>query len=275
LAQFIRSIQSFDSKFDLGLAQTPNLAANFPNYTTQENQGKALFLAPPNAGGAGCQGCHAAPEFDIDPNTLNNGIIAVASATNTIDLFNTRAPSLRNLFNPSGNLNGPLMHNAIFKTIDQVVNHYNNCPQAPIKTNLDPRLKGPGGTLNLTQAQKNALIAFLKTLSGNAVYTDPKWSDPFEKNGSLNVITGLNELTVTASLNFKVYPNPATDQIQISVKEGDYQLRVYDAFGRLMLQQATDGSEQIDLSSYSKGILFIELLDTANHTTGTQRVIHQ
>jgi cytochrome c peroxidase len=275
LAQFIRSIQSFDSKFDAGLLQTNNLAANFPNYTAQENQGKSLFLAPPNAGGAGCQGCHAAPEFDIDPNTLNNGIIAVAGATNTIDLFNTRAPSLRNLFNPNGNLNGPLMHNAIFKTIDQVVNHYNNCPQAPINTNLDPRLQGPGGTLNLTQTQKNALIAFLKTLSGTALYTDPKWSDPFEKNGSLNVLTGLNELTIAASLNFKVYPNPAGDQLNISVKGGDYQLRVYDAFGRLLLQQASSGVEHIELSSYPSGILFIELSDAVSHTSGTQRIIHQ
>tara|TARA_B100000787_G_scaffold170248_1_gene165202 strand:- start:42728 stop:42979 length:252 start_codon:yes stop_codon:yes gene_type:complete len=47
-----------------------------PNYITQENLGKELFSTPPQKnGGAGCAACHAPPEFDIDPNTLNNGII--------------------------------------------------------------------------------------------------------------------------------------------------------------------------------------------------------
>ena len=81
LAQFIRSIQSFDSKFDAGRAQAPNDGAPFTNFTPQENQGKQLFLQPPNfnasgiriGGGVGCAGCHRPPEFDIDPNTLKIG----------------------------------------------------------------------------------------------------------------------------------------------------------------------------------------------------------
>lgn len=110
LAQFVRSIQSFDSKFDTGLTQVGgNINANFPNFTTQENQGKQLFLAPPNMNGAGCAGCHRPPEFDIDPASLNNGIISVANSAD-IDLTNTRSPTLRDVVNPSGNLNGPLMH---------------------------------------------------------------------------------------------------------------------------------------------------------------------
>jgi hypothetical protein len=32
------------------------------------------------SGGVGCA-CHAAPEFDIDPNTRNNGIIGVLNGT--------------------------------------------------------------------------------------------------------------------------------------------------------------------------------------------------
>lgn len=73
LAQFVRSIQSFDSKFDVGRATAPNDGAPFANFTAQENQGKNLFLQPPQfaagglrtGGGAGCGGCHRAPEFDI------------------------------------------------------------------------------------------------------------------------------------------------------------------------------------------------------------------
>ena len=105
LAQFIRSIQSFDSKYDVGRASAPNDGVNFNNFTAQENQGKNLFLTPPNfnatgvriAGGLGCAGCHRAPEFDIDPNSRNNGIIGRISGSGGIDITNTRAPSLRDL----------------------------------------------------------------------------------------------------------------------------------------------------------------------------------
>ncbi|HQQ82767.1 MAG TPA: cytochrome-c peroxidase, partial [Cyclobacteriaceae bacterium] len=80
MAQFIRSIQSFDSKYDAGRATAPNDGGPFSNFSTLENQGKNLFLAPPVfdangirvSGGAGCQGCHQAPEFDIAPNSGNN-----------------------------------------------------------------------------------------------------------------------------------------------------------------------------------------------------------
>lgn len=47
LAQFIRSIQSFDSKYDEGRSQVDNDNVNFPNFTADENAGKALFLNPP------------------------------------------------------------------------------------------------------------------------------------------------------------------------------------------------------------------------------------
>ena len=186
LAQFVRSIQSFDSRFDQGRAQVANDRANFPNFTAQENQGKLLFLDAPPAGGAGCQGCHRAPEFDIDPNSRNNGVIADAQTPTTLDLTNTRAPSLRDLVNPQGQLNGPLMHNGNFTSLLGVVNHYNSVPNNPNNTNLDNRLAGPGGQLNLTQAQKDALVAFLRTLTGSSIYTDARWSNPFDAQGNLH-----------------------------------------------------------------------------------------
>ncbi len=47
LSQFIRSIQSFDSKFDEGRRQVQNDLDDFPNFTNQENMGKHLFIMPP------------------------------------------------------------------------------------------------------------------------------------------------------------------------------------------------------------------------------------
>lgn len=188
LAQFIRSIQSFDSKYDAGRALAANDGQPFTNFTTQENQGKNLFLSPPTfnatgvrtSGGLGCAGCHRAPEFDIDPNTLNNGIIGTITGIG-IDTGNTRAPSLRDLVRTDGTTNGPMMHTAVITTLQAAIGHYGTINIAPGNNNLDPRLTpgGVGQQLNLTATEVNAVIAFLRTLSGSDVYTNSKWSNPF------------------------------------------------------------------------------------------------
>ncbi len=182
LAQFIRSIQSFDAKYDIGRAQVQNDNQPFPNFTDQENLGKTLFFTPPNQNGAGCITCHGAPEFDIDPMSLNNGVIGVFGDPTATDLIVTRAPTLRDIFNYQGVLNGALMHDASSATMVNVIEHYNEI-DATGNTNLDNRLRGgPGANgqnLNLTETDILALEAFIKTLSGTNVYTDTKWSDPF------------------------------------------------------------------------------------------------
>lgn len=190
LAQFIRSIQSFDSKYDVGRAQVQNDQASFPNFTVLENQGKALFLTPPvfNAnservgGGLGCQGCHQAPEFDIDPNSRNNGIIGVIGSTD-LDVGVTRAPSLRDVVNEQGNLNGPLMHTGAVRGLNNMLGHYNDINAPARNTNLDPRLRpnNIGQKLQMTPNEITAVVQFLRTLSGKNVYVDKKWSDPFVK----------------------------------------------------------------------------------------------
>lgn len=188
LAQFIRSIQSFDSKYDAGRALTTNDVQPFTNFSAQENQGKNLFLSPPifdatgsrTGGGLGCAGCHRAPEFDIDPNSGNNGIIGTINATG-IDITNTRSPTLRDLVKLDGTPNGPMMHTGVITTLQTAIGHYGTINLAPGNTNLDPKLRpnGFGQHLNLNAQEVNAVIAFLKTLSGSDVYTNPKWSDPF------------------------------------------------------------------------------------------------
>jgi cytochrome c peroxidase len=188
LAQFVRSIQSFDSKYDAGRALAANDGQPFTNFTNQENQGKNLFQTPPvfdalgirTGGGIGCVACHAAPEFAIDPNTLNNGIIGNLNAPG-IDITNTRAPSLRDLVKSDGTLNGPMMHTGVIASLQAAIGHYGTINLAPGNTNLDPRLRpnGFGQQLNLTAPEVNAVIAFLQTLSGTNVYTDTKWASPF------------------------------------------------------------------------------------------------
>jgi cytochrome c peroxidase len=91
-----------------------------------------------------------------------------------------KAPSLRNI-----ELTGPYMHDGRFKTLEQVVEFYNS--GVVDNPNLSaPLLNPPGGPnagqprrLNLTNEQKAALVAFLKTLTDPNLATDEKLSDPF------------------------------------------------------------------------------------------------
>jgi len=187
MAQFVRSIQSFDSKFDAGRAQVNNDNDPFPNYTAQENLGKQLFITPPQFnntglrinGGVGCSGCHQVPEFDIDPNSRNNGTIGAASGTGN-DLIVTKAPSLRDVVKEDGTSNGPFMHIGASNSFMTVLNHYDHINLAG-NNNLDQRLR-PGGNpqnLAMTQNEKEALVSFVRTLAGTDVYVNKKWSDPF------------------------------------------------------------------------------------------------
>ncbi len=194
LAQFVRSMQSFDSKYDVGRAQVGNNNANFPNFTTEENNGKTLYMGNNDAG---CNRCHRAPEFDIDPNSNNNGVIGVAGSPGSLDLTNERSPSLRDIVNASGVENGPYMHDGSLATLLDVINHYNDIPNNPSNNNLDNRLQGNGGNLNLTNTEKDQLLAFLKTLGGSNLYTDERWSDPFGTDGNLEILNGVLPIELT------------------------------------------------------------------------------
>ena len=188
LAEFTKSIQSFDSRYDTGRAQVNNNGDPFPNFTPDENAGKALFMSNPNNGGAGCNRCHRAPEFDIAPNSNQNGIFRVAGSTTEFDLTNTRSPSLRDMVGPGGSSNGPFMHDGSLATIRDVIDHYDDIqspasepPLTEFLNTLDNRLTQGGNPqdLNLTNAEKDQLEAFLLTLTGVNIYTDEKLSDPF------------------------------------------------------------------------------------------------
>jgi len=277
LSQFIRSIQSFDSKFDEGFVQSPNLNAPFPNYTPQENLGKQLFLNPPPNGGAGCAGCHAPPEFDIDPNTLNNGVIGVIGSTTEVDLTNTRSPSLRDLVNPDGSLNGPLMHDGSMTSLLQVINHYNSIPNNPANINLDNRLQRPGNQtqqLNLTINEKSALEAFLKTLSGTDIYTNEKWSDPFDEEGNISIVGGqlsINENSFEKSIT--VFPNPVETDMSIQLETGNYTTLIYNLQGKTLYKKKIFGNESLNLQTLTKGIYLLLIKDNESSKVFKKRFI--
>lgn len=182
LAQFVRSIISYRSKFDAGRAQiTPPqnpVQTPYPNFTAEENLGKQLFFGPLTA----CATCHTAETFTA-PGDRNNGLDNPAVDLGVGGVVNNpaRAGNFKSHSLKSIALTAPYMHDGRFKTLEEVVEHYN----AGVKPNpnLAPQLRNPDGTpkrLNLTVAEKAALVAFLKTLTDNALSTDEKFSNPFK-----------------------------------------------------------------------------------------------
>ncbi|KLU02981.1 putative cytochrome-c peroxidase [Rhodopirellula islandica] len=200
LAQFVRSIVSFQSRYDLGVSQAGSYRRPFPNFTEQENLGKQVFLFRGN-----CASCHmsnalpfnphrpdepydssqrparqmafftmttpAVNGVDADTDDVDLGVGTISKAE--IDRGRFKSPSLRNV-----ELTGPFMHDGRFRTLDEVVEHYNwSIKPHP---NLDGRLDDfAANGMALPEVPKVALVAFLKTLTDRTILTEEKWSDPF------------------------------------------------------------------------------------------------
>ena len=218
LAQFVRSLVSYRSRYDDGIAQAESISEDFHNFTDLENEGKRIFLGRGTR--AECASCHMPNRrgrdgqqravFFLD-DTRNNGLDGdfkvkdggVGDITmRASEIGDFKSPSLRNV-----ELTGPYMHDGRLATLEDVVNHYDSGVQP--HQNLSRRLRGRGrgrgrdrdrdrgergGTrLNLSERQKSALVAFLKTLTDRKFVTDKKFSNPFTQGDSTQVISSASE----------------------------------------------------------------------------------
>jgi cytochrome c peroxidase len=135
--------------------------------SVQEERGRKVFLSDKSR----CFDCHFLVDFtndDFKNIGLYNGILLNDKGRfnitkNPDDLGKFKTPGLRNIA-----VTAPYMHNGMFKTLEEVVDYYNN-PSAvvPDRINIDSTLLKP---LGLTTSEKADLVAFLKTL------TDKKFS---------------------------------------------------------------------------------------------------
>jgi len=171
LSQFVRSLVSSSSKFDRAFTNVttgpPNFAAVF---TPQEQLGQQLFN-----GQAKCAQCHET-NAHLGDDVHNIGLDATLTDVGA-GLGRFKTPSLRNV-----EKRGRFMHDGRFNTLEQVVEFYNSGVQN--NGNLDGRLRGPGNQpqrLNLSQAEKDAIVAYMKTLTDDAFLTAAKFSNPFPR----------------------------------------------------------------------------------------------
>lgn len=186
LAQFIRSIVSFGSKYDQGLDN------NLNNLSAQEKAGLKMLHS------LACTECHSDlstaglgstkfPTFFLVENAgLNTGFGANNALDETYadngigektgkaeDMGTFKMPSLRNI-----ELTAPYMHDGRFSTLEEVLEHY----RSGAKTHANRGIQIPNGGYRaaMTDDDKANIIAFLKTLTDRSLTSDPRYADPFK-----------------------------------------------------------------------------------------------
>lgn len=154
LAQFERTLISSNSKFDRYLNREVELSP-------LEQEGLDLFTSTKGS----CSPCHNGV-FMTDFTFRNNGLQTSIEdqgryehTGNDRDRGKFIVPSLRNI-----EVTGPYMHDGRFETPEEVIEFYNSGVNQE-SPNIDPvmlRVNRREGSINLTEHQKKALIAFLK-----------------------------------------------------------------------------------------------------------------
>ncbi|MBP4138251.1 cytochrome-c peroxidase [Flavobacterium geliluteum] len=167
LASYIRSLSDYDSKFD-------DYMQNKISFTEDEKAGFNLF-----AGKAKCATCHfipltngtVPPNFDRsesevlgvpDKNKKLDGDLGKFVVTQAaIHKYSFKTPTIRNSV-----LTAPYMHNGVYKTLEEVIDFYNEGGGLGLGLELENQTL-PEEKLNLSDKEKMQLIAFMKTLTDN------------------------------------------------------------------------------------------------------------
>lgn len=165
LASYIRTLSKFDSKFDAYMRDEVA-------FTSNEKAGFNLF-----AGKAKCATCHFIPLTNgtVPPNFMKSEseVLGVPDAIGKLDSdlgkynltkalihkFSFKTPTIRNAA-----LTAPYMHNGVFKTLEEVVDFYNEGGGKGLGFSLENQTL-PEDKLNLTDLEKKQLVDFMKTLT--------------------------------------------------------------------------------------------------------------
>jgi cytochrome c peroxidase len=154
IAAFQRTLETSDTPNDRWLSDKN------PGLTDAQIRGRALFF-----GKANCIECHFTPDFTADE-FRNIGLFDNITFTDagrfdhtkdSTDIGKFKVPGLRNVA-----VTGPYMHNGMFKTLQEVIEFYNDpIAVVPMAINIDPEIK----PLNLSETEKEDLVQFLISLT--------------------------------------------------------------------------------------------------------------
>lgn len=133
-----------------------NIGVGFKNIQGREEEIAGEFIKAKNAG------ADVDKTVLSDPDASELGRFAVSEDINTVGAFKT--PSLRNIA-----LTAPYMHDGSQKTLEDMVNFYNNGGRVKKTDPFSPFLSGGIRPLNLSEQQKSDLVEFLKALTSPSI----------------------------------------------------------------------------------------------------------
>ena len=177
LAQFMRSLVSFHSRYDEAFhLDESNPARRFEVLTEEELWGEQVFKSNK------CVSCHGSDMHEQKASGPHNTGLDLSPADPGVVLNGLqpgafRVPSLRNIA-----VTAPYMHDGRFTTLREVIDHYDSGVQPTPGLSQALQVSGTTGTplrLNLTEFDKQALEAYLRTLTDEQFLTDPRFADPF------------------------------------------------------------------------------------------------
>ncbi|WET03577.1 cytochrome c peroxidase [Flavobacterium sp. YJ01] len=168
IASYVRSLNSFDSRFDEYMRGNKNVLNN------EEIEGMNLFM-----GKAKCATCHFTPIFNgTVPPSYSKSEHEVIGTPNEPSGKSLSPDKGRYIYNKMPQLVGafktptvrnvavtaPYMHNGVFKTLEEVVSFYNKGGGIGLGYEVENQTL-PFDKLNLTVKEEKALVAFMKTLT--------------------------------------------------------------------------------------------------------------
>ncbi|WP_281234436.1 cytochrome-c peroxidase [Flavobacterium gelatinilyticum] len=168
IASYVRSLNSFDSRFDDYMRGNKNALNN------QEIEGMNLFM-----GKAKCATCHFTPLFNgtVPPGYSKSEHEVIGTPQDASGkklspdqgryLYNKmpqlvgafKTPTVRNAA-----VTAPYMHNGVFKTLEEVVDFYNKGGGQGLGYEVENQTL-PFDELKLVKNEEKALVAFMKTLT--------------------------------------------------------------------------------------------------------------
>jgi len=133
-----------------------NIGVGFKNIQGREEEIAGKFIKAKNAG------ADVDKTVLSDPDASELGRFAVSEDINTVGAFKTA--TLRNI-----ELTAPYMHDGSQKTLEDMVNFYNNGGRVNADDPFSPFLSGGIRPLNLSEQQKSDLVEFLKALTSPSI----------------------------------------------------------------------------------------------------------
>ncbi len=129
--------------------------------------------------------------------------------------------------------------------------------------NLNFAFAGNDGAVNLNIQASSKVMT--NNMFGNSGFIQNFIDVNIDNNSSYVIWGGINEILTYNNLT--LYPSPATDQLFISSKENirDAQLKVYDAAGKLLLENKMSGmNTSINVKNFADGIYLLEVSNGVN-----------